>query len=70
MAFGDACPVRHAMVTEFDVDFVTNLVEAVVREELPVDEIEELYADICFSFHGVWGIEPGHISFSRFLAVW
>ena len=70
MAFDDACHVRHAAV--FDVKFVANPVEAVVREEVLVDEIEELLANICFNFHVVWSIEPGDVSFScsLFLAVW
>ena len=70
MAFDDACRVRHAAVTEFDVKFVANLVEAVVRGEVLVDEIEELFANICFNFYVVLGIEPGDVSCSWFLAVW
>ena len=31
MAFDDACHVRHAAITEFDLKFVANLVVAVVR---------------------------------------
>ena len=42
MAFDDACHVRHAAVTEFDVKFVAKFVEAVVWGEGLVDEIEEL----------------------------
>ena len=72
MAFDDACRVRHATVTEFEVKFVVKLVEATVRREVLVDEIEELFANICFNFHVIWGIEPGDVSFSCswFLAVW
>ena len=33
MAFDDACHVWHVTVTEVDVKFVVNLVEAVVRGE-------------------------------------
>ena len=72
MAFDDACHVRHAAVTEFDIKFVTNLVEAVVQGAVLVDEIEELFANIWFNFHVVWGIEPDDVSFScsLFHAVW
>ena len=66
MVFDDACHVRHAAVTEFDVKFVANLVEAVVRGEVLVDEIEKRFADICFSFHVVRETEPGDVSFSCF----
>ena len=72
MAFDNACHVRHAAVTKLDVKFVANLVEAVVRGEVLVDEIEELFANICFNFHVVWRIEAGDVSFScsLFLAIW
>ena len=63
MAFDDACHVRHAAVAEFDVKFVANFVEAVVWGEVLVDEIE-LFANICFDFNVVWGIEPGDVSLS------
>ena len=64
MVFDDACHVRHATVTEFEVKFVVKLVEAVVRREVLVDEIEELNAKICFNFHVISRIEPGDVSFS------
>ena len=37
-----------------------------------IDEIEELFANICFDFNVVWGIEPGDVSLScsLLLAVW
>ena len=72
MAFDDACHVRHATVAEFDVKFVANFVESVVWREVLVDEIEELFANICFDFNVVWGIGPGDVflSCSLFLAVW
>ena len=70
MAFDDACHVRQATVTEFDVKFVSNLVEAVVRGKVLVDGLEGLFADICFNFHVVWRIEPDDVSFPWFLAVW
>ena len=72
MAFDDACHVRHAAVTEFDVKFVAKFVEAVVWGEGLVDEIEELFTNTCFDFNVVWGIEPGDVSLScsLFLAVW
>ena len=72
MAFDDTYHVWHAALTEFDVKFVANLVEAVVREEVLVDEIEELFANFCFNFHVVCGIQPGDVSLpcSLFLAVW
>ncbi len=66
MAFDDACHVRHAAVAEFDVKFVANFVEAVVCGEVLIDEIEELFANICFDFNVVWGIEPGDVSLSCF----
>ena len=53
MAFDDACHVRHAAVTEFDVKFVAKFVEAVVWGEGLVDEIEELFANTCFDFNVV-----------------
>ena len=70
MAFDDACHVRHATVTEFDIKFVSNFVEAVARRKVLVNEIEELFSDICFNFHVVWGIEPGDVSFPWCFAVW
>ena len=42
MVFDAACHVRLAAVTEFDVKFVANLVEAVVRGEVLVDEIKNV----------------------------
>ena len=53
MAYDDACHVRHAAVTEVDVEFVANLVEPVVWEKMLVDKMVELFADICFCFHVV-----------------
>ena len=51
--------------------------EAVVWGEVFVDEIKELFANICFDFNVVWGgggggVEPGDVSLScsLFLAVW
>ena len=72
MASDDACHVWHAAVVEFDVKFVANFVEAVVWGEVLVDEIEELFANICFDLNVVWGIEPGDVSLScsLLLAVW
>ena len=49
---------------------MANLVEAVVWGKVLVDEIEEFFADICFNFHVVWGIEPDDLSFPWFSAVW
>ena len=51
MAFGNACLFRHAIITDFDVEFIANLVEAVVRREVLVDETKELLADVGFNFH-------------------
>ena len=72
MAFDDACHFRHAAVAKYDVKFVANFVEAVVWGGVLVDEIEELFANICFDFNVVWGIKPGDVSLScsLFLAVW
>ena len=72
MPFDDACHVRHAAVAEFHVEFVANFVEAIVWGEVLVDEVEELFANICFDFNvGSW-IEPGDVSLScsLLLAVW
>ena len=44
--------------------------ETVVRGKVLDNEIEELFADICFNFRVVWGIKPGDVSFPWFLAVW
>ena len=61
MAFDDAYHVRHATVTEFDNEFVANLVESDVWGKVFVNKIEELFADICFNFNVVWRIEPGDV---------
>ena len=67
MVFDDACHVRHATVTEFDLKFVANLVEAVVRGEVLVDEIEELFADICFASMLYGGLNQVMFLFLGFL---
>ena len=67
MAFDDVCRVRHATATESDVKFVANLVEVVVRGEVLVDEMEELFSNICFYFHVVWGLSQMIFLFLGFL---
>ena len=70
VAFDDAYHVRHACVTELDIKFVANLLESAVRGKVFANKIEKLFANIRFNFHDVWGIKPGDVSFSWFLAVW
>ena len=63
MTFDDACRVWHAAATEFDVKFVAYFVQAVDQGKVLADETEELFANICFNFHVLSGIEPGDVSF-------
>ena len=60
MAFDDVYHFRHSTVTEFDNEFVANLVGPDVWGKVFVNKIE-LFADICFNFHDVWRIEPGDV---------
>ena len=64
VAFDDTWHVWHATVSEFDIEFIANLVEPVASGKAFVNTVEELFAVIRFNFnvyvvHVVRGIKPG-----------
>ena len=50
MAFDDTWHVWHATVSEFDIEFIANLVEPVASGKAFVNTVEELFAVIRFNF--------------------
>ena len=61
VAFDDTWHVWHATVSEFDIEFIANLVEPVASGKAFVNTVEELFAVIRFNFdvYVVRGIKPG-----------